>query len=652
MESAPLDDVLVPLAFSLHSNRGGYAVIAGAGVSLGAGLPSAWGIMTILANRVRELVDPDSPPLDVDTVESWWVGHYGEDFTYSGLFAKVAQTKLDRESLLREHIETGTGPGAAHHAIAQLVELGVIKIIVTMNFDHLFEDALRARGIEPRVISTDAAAATARPLHSGAPVVVHLHGEYRDADSMLNTADELGDGYGARGHLVAQIVREHGLLVAGWSAESDHSLRDLVVQNHRRYFRPIWISPSDPRPTAAEVIAGIDAQHVPATADEAFGRVADAVVALDRLEQPRHPITAPVISDRIKRDLAGRRPAITAHDTFTQEAANLESHPALVVDDFFGNGGLAYTDRIETIANISQPITAATATLAYWGGDDTDEWWTATLNQWAHRFDANGGNTNLLDLPLTVAVRLYYAAGVSLVAARRFDALVNLFTIETTSANSPTNRPMSAAQLLDWERTHSGLQVQFVRELRATLAADLAASLELSSARIDTAWQEFETIRAAAQILLSNQFTNDRLSDVISARFAWEQRADEEASDARREAYIALDRALGAVARAASSRSPHIRVDRAHGMAGERWNSRVAQHIATDPRVTTALQRLLPDQTWTSADRASAPVVALTGAQSYFQIMANQMERELVPVNSVGFLPNTLWLDQTPSGGQ
>lgn len=647
MESPPLDDVLVPLAFSLHSNRGGYAVLAGAGVSLGAGLPSAWGIMTALANRVRELVDPDTPPLDVDTVESWWVGHYGEDFTYSGLFQKIAQTKVDRESLLREHIETGSGPGVAHQAIAQLVELGVVKIIVTMNFDHLFEDALRARGIEPRVIATDAAAATARPLHSGEAVVVHLHGEYRDAESMLNTPAELGDGYGARGELVAQIVREHGLLIAGWSAESDHALRDLVVQHHRGYFRPIWISPGDPRAAAADVIAAIDAQHIAATADEAFGRISDAVVALDRIERPRHPVTAAVICDRIKRDLAGNGPAITAHDTFTQEATNLESHPALTVDNFHDNSGMDWPDRIRTIANISQPITAATAALAYWGSDDTDEWWTATLNQWAHRYDGSG-YTNLLDLPLTIAVRVYYAAGVSLVAARRFDALVNLFTIETTSANAP-NRPLPAADVLDWERAHPGLQTQVVHELRAGFAADLSAAIGLSTVRIDTAFQEFETIRAAAQILLSPGFTSAVLSDVNSAQFAWNERAEEDASDARREAYIALDRERGRVARLVTSRRPHIRVERTEGAAGEHWNSRVVQRISTDPRLTSALQNLIRDPARTPGERESAPGVALAGAATYFHITANEMEWKLVPAEGAGWLPNALWLDEPPA---
>jgi NAD-dependent SIR2 family protein deacetylase len=44
-------------------------------------------------------------------------------------------------------------PTAAHRAIAELVNKGRIRLILTTNFDHLIEDALTAARIPPQVIA-------------------------------------------------------------------------------------------------------------------------------------------------------------------------------------------------------------------------------------------------------------------------------------------------------------------------------------------------------------------------------------------------------------------------------------------------------------------------------------------------------------------
>src|SRR6185295_16413522 len=105
-----------------------------------------------------------------------------------------------------------TPPSAAHHAIAQLVEAGIIWVIVTMNFDRLFEQALTERGIQPTIVATEADAEGLGPLRLVQACVIHLHGDYLNATSMLNTAAEL-NGYGEHmGALLRHVLGDYGLI--------------------------------------------------------------------------------------------------------------------------------------------------------------------------------------------------------------------------------------------------------------------------------------------------------------------------------------------------------------------------------------------------------------------------------------------------------
>ena len=66
-----LDDPSLPLAFSLYSSPGAYAVLAGAGVSRGAGLPTAWDIVVDLIDQIAHR-DGVADTLTSDTAEQWY----------------------------------------------------------------------------------------------------------------------------------------------------------------------------------------------------------------------------------------------------------------------------------------------------------------------------------------------------------------------------------------------------------------------------------------------------------------------------------------------------------------------------------------------------------------------------------------------------
>ncbi|NDZ96982.1 hypothetical protein G3I13_17695 [Streptomyces sp. SID6673] len=261
-DPSSFDDAYIPLAFSMYSTPGAYAVLAGAGVSFGS-VKTAWDIVVELAQRLCRIGDPaTADTLDHANVEAWFERTQGERLTYGGLLAKVAPLPNERGAVLTKFFEQEGPDGEpqlptptdAHRAVARLVAAGIVRVIVTMNFDHLFEAALKEIGIEPHVISTESGAEGRQPLHTMTCCVVHLHGSYRDASSMLNTDTELGHYKPKMQTLLNEIVRTHGLLIAGWSAQWDQALRDTIIREHRAFYTPAWIDPN-PLRTDAQVVA-------------------------------------------------------------------------------------------------------------------------------------------------------------------------------------------------------------------------------------------------------------------------------------------------------------------------------------------------------------------------------------------------------------
>ncbi len=114
-------------------------------------------------------------------------------------------------------------PTPAHHAIAQLVADGYIRVIVTTNFDRLMERALEAAGVVPSVIASTDAILGAAPLSQSRCTVIKVHGDYLDT-RLKNTPDG-GRAYDdAMNRLLDQVLEEYGLIVSGWVVAGDAAL--------------------------------------------------------------------------------------------------------------------------------------------------------------------------------------------------------------------------------------------------------------------------------------------------------------------------------------------------------------------------------------------------------------------------------------------
>ena len=315
-------DPMLSLAMSMHANPGVYALLLGSGVSHSAGIPTGWDVMLDLIRRVAKLEGEDCEP----DPEAWYKDKYGLDPTYSGLLKAVVKSQAERNQLLRGYFEPTEDeqeeglktPTAAHHAIAQLVKSGHVRVILTTNFDRLMEQALEAIGVNPTVISSPDAVEGAMPITHSKCTIVKLHGDYLDIRSK-NTPDELGKYDKKIDGLLDRILDEFGLVVCGWSAEWDMALRSAIERCKGRRFTTYWAARGKPSDAAKQLIQFRSAETVDIKgADEFFPELAEKINALVSFDRP-HPMSAKIAVAQTKKYLVDPKYKIRLHDLLMGE---------------------------------------------------------------------------------------------------------------------------------------------------------------------------------------------------------------------------------------------------------------------------------------------------------------------------------------------
>lgn len=328
---------LALLATGMRTQPGVYALLLGSGVSTGAGMPTGWGVVQTLVARVATATHPeDQTAVDAATAdpEQWWAQHGdGEPLGYSNLLAALGSTPASRRALLAGFFEPSDDdvadglkvPSAAHHAIAQLVKRGYIRVILTTNFDRLLEKALEDAGVSPQVLSRAEAVAGLTPLPHAPATVIKLHGDYADLD-MRNTLEELSTYPPEWDTLLDRILDEYGLLISGWSADWDKALVAALERTRNRRYPLYWDSRSNSGPVATRLLALHRGSVVPAaSADALFASLLERVDALERLAEL--PLTTAMAVTRLKRYLPDPVRRIDLYDLVMDAAERAAAVP-------------------------------------------------------------------------------------------------------------------------------------------------------------------------------------------------------------------------------------------------------------------------------------------------------------------------------------
>src|SRR5262245_36440566 len=142
------------LAVAISTSPKLFACVLGSGLSRSAGIRTGWEITLDLVHKHAQQVGEGAAA--AKDPAAWYAKKYGGEPDYSEVVSKLAPTTDLRRNLLEPYftvLDEVTGqrrehtPTPAHRAIAKLVQRGLVRVVITTNFDRLMERALRDAGV-------------------------------------------------------------------------------------------------------------------------------------------------------------------------------------------------------------------------------------------------------------------------------------------------------------------------------------------------------------------------------------------------------------------------------------------------------------------------------------------------------------------------
>ena len=358
-------------------------------------------------------------------------------------------------------------PTAAHQAIADLAAKGFVRVILTTNFDHLMETALRDKGIVPTILSSPDHVQGALPLIHTKCCVFKLHGDYLDT-RIKNTPAELDEYPPEFDHLLDRIFDEFGLVVCGWSAEWDGALRNAIYRAKSRRFSTYWAVRGDAGDMAQRLIAHRQAQVISIKdADEFFKTVQQSVQSIDEYSM-RHPLSTEIAVASLKRYISESRYRIQLSELIKNTVEQVVEETPISNSNIDSEYVRRYEEPCSTLL-------AMALGGGSWAEEDHEQVWQQALERLSSRWsNAIGDEPILNEIQRYPATLLLYALGLGAVEANRLRFLGRM--LETPIRIGSSN-DLPAVQILRLPSSLSG-RINYIHDKLRPYAKSIIPSDE------------------------------------------------------------------------------------------------------------------------------------------------------------------------------
>jgi hypothetical protein len=279
---------IVQLAASAIPGSKKYVLFAGAGVSKDAGIPTAWDLVlktaSLLYAAENQVVEKT-----ID-LEKWFLNSRYAKMSYPELIEKLYPSYPEQQAFLKEFLNNKQS-GETHDAIAELARRGIIRAIITTNFDKHIEKALEAKGIEVQTISSEEDLIHSEPLiQCQAFRIYKPHGDLGKGQ-LRNTPKDVETLPPRMEAEILRVMNEHGVIVLGYSG-CDPGIRSLFEKRSSNFYPVFWVDPKYPDSPMGDIIKSKSSFFIKCEKAKQF--LKDYFGVMDRLKQ-----LAPAVSQKV-----------------------------------------------------------------------------------------------------------------------------------------------------------------------------------------------------------------------------------------------------------------------------------------------------------------------------------------------------------------
>jgi hypothetical protein len=271
----------VRLAASASPGEKKYVLFAGAGVSKDASIPTSWDLMLKTANLLylEENREADQK-VSIDQIKDWFLESEYAKMEYSELMDLLYPNGPDQQSFLKECLN-GHELGDSHRGIAELARRGIIRAIITTNFDHYIEKALEEKRLDYQVISNDEDLEKSEPLiHCKSIRIYKPHGDL-GRGALKNTPRDLERLSPKMENELIRVLSEHGVIVLGYS-DRDKGIQNVLINRNPIYYPLFWIDPCVPSGDIEPILKSIGCSYIPCKGAGQF--ITDYIKFVEKLE--------------------------------------------------------------------------------------------------------------------------------------------------------------------------------------------------------------------------------------------------------------------------------------------------------------------------------------------------------------------------------
>ncbi|HWU42967.1 MAG TPA: SIR2 family protein, partial [Bdellovibrio sp.] len=516
-----------------------YALLLGSGLSRSSGIPTGY---EITLEMIRQLAALHGGGEGQD-LEEWYTKKFGSSPGYSELLDRLGKTPTERHGFLRQFFEPTEQekeegkkkPTSAHRAIAKMVSSGVIRVIVTTNFDRLLEQAIQDEGITPTVIASSDAVDGATPLVHSRCTIIKVNGDYLDTRAK-NTVDELEQYDERMIRILDQVFDEFGLIVCGWSGDWDKALRSCVERTKGRRYSCYWCVKGEPSPLASGLMDLRAAVRVPIeSADMFFAAVEEKLVSLEEINRP-HPLSAQLAVASLKRYIVEDRYRIKLHDLVMDEVNRVcvdlgaSRYPMSGSPVPSGETAQARVNQYAADLSILLPLFI---NLCHWGRSEHEELAVKAIERVANFIPNKGGYEWWTALRLYPASLLLCAGGVAAIHSNRTSLFFKLLAGFKVKGINDSNHAMddllpyqildqrSGQQFPDKDRKYTPINNLVFETLRPYFIELLPTDDDF-----EKAFDRFEYLAAMVYVDVIPRLRgeeNDEYSWAPPGRFSWKR---------------------------------------------------------------------------------------------------------------------------------